>query len=246
MQKKETDSSGMILFYFAKKILTIIFFSIESVIGKKILLNDLMNIYSLIFYRAIVETILLIFSSIPFIFIQITNKARNPEVTSNIYEQIGELFKGAEFYKVFLFILINFFYNIFIWLMIDKFSPSHFAISNIFESTGTLIRLWITEKDSVQQPVVRLIIYIILIFGSLIHSEIIVLNFCGMQKNTKLFLEEKEKMELNEIGLNKSINDNNNLDNENIIISIDKDYDIILNNGHDQSHESKEMANISE
>ena len=246
VQKKETDSSGMILFYFAKKILTIIFFSIESVIGKKILLNDLMNIYSLIFYRAIVETILLIFSSIPFIFIQITNKARNPEVTSNIYEQIGELFKGAEFYKVFLFILINFFYNIFIWLMIDKFSPSHFAISNIFESTGTLIRLWITEKDSVQQPVVRLIIYIILIFGSLIHSEIIVLNFCGMQKNTKLFLEEKEKMELNEIGLNKSINDNNNLDNENIIISIDKDYDIILNNGHDQSHESKEMANISE
>ena len=110
----------------------------------------------------------------------------------------------------------------------------------------TLIRLWITEKDSVQQPVVRLIIYIILIFGSLIHSEIIVLNFCGMQKNTKLFLEEKEKMELNEIGLNKSINDSNNLDNENIIISIDKDYDIILNNGNDQSHESKEMANISE
>ena len=61
VQKKETDSSGMILFYFAKKILTIIFFSIEDVIGKKVLLDDLMNIYSLIFYRAIVETVLLIF-----------------------------------------------------------------------------------------------------------------------------------------------------------------------------------------
>jgi hypothetical protein len=93
-EKKETDSSNMIFFYFAKKILTIIFYSIEAVIGKKVLLDDLMNIYSLFFYRAIVETILLIFFSIPFIFIKITNRAKIPEVTSNIFLQIGELFKG--------------------------------------------------------------------------------------------------------------------------------------------------------
>lgn len=127
VQKKETDSSNMIFFYFAKKILTIIFYSIEDVIGKKVLLDDLMNIYSLIFYRAIVETVLLILFSIPFIFIKITNKAKTPEVTSNIFLQIGDLFKGSEFYKVFLFILTNFFYNIFIWSIIDKFSPSHYA-----------------------------------------------------------------------------------------------------------------------
>ena len=51
-------------------------------------------------------------------------------------------------------------------LIIEKFSPSHYAISNIFESTGTSIRLWIAEKDSVQQSVIRLIIYVILIIGS--------------------------------------------------------------------------------
>ena len=92
-----------------------------------------------------------------------------------------------------------FFYFDKIVFIIDKFSPGHYAVSNIFESTGTLIRLWITEKDSVQQPVIRLIIYIILIIGSVIHSEMIVLNFCGMQKNTKLFLEMKEKMEIEEM-----------------------------------------------
>ena len=220
VQKKETDSSNMIFFYFAKKILTIIFYSIEDVIGKKVLLDDLMNIYSLIFYRAIVETVLLILFSIPFIFIKITNKAKTPEVTSNIFLQIGDLFKGSEFYKVFLFILTNFFYNIFIWSIIDKFSPSHYAISNIFESTGTLIRLWITEKDSVQQPVIRLIIYVILIIGSVIHSEMVVLNFCSMQKNTKLFLEIKEKIEIEAIDFDKDLDESVKEQSENIVVSM--------------------------
>ena len=245
VQKKETDSSNMIFFYFAKKILTIIFYSIEDVIGKKVLLDYLMDIYSLIFYRALVETVLLIFFSIPFIFVKITNRARDPPVTSNIFLQIGDLFRGSEFYKVFLFILTNFFYNIFIWLIIDKFSPSHYALSNIFESTGTLIRLWITEKDSVKQPVVRLIIYIILIIVSLIHSEMIVLNFCGMQKNTKLFLEVKEKMEIEDIGLDKDLDENIKGKNDDIIVSIDKDYDINLNNDYHSSKGSKEMVDVN-
>lgn len=244
VQKKETDSSNMIFFYFAKKILTIIFYSIEDVIGKKVLLDDLMNIYSLIFYRAIVETVLLILFSIPFIFIKITNKAKTPEVTSNIFLQIGDLFKGSEFYKVFLFILTNFFYNIFIWSIIDKFSPSHYAISNIFESTGTLIRLWITEKDSVQQPVIRLIIYVILIIGSVIHSEMVVLNFCSMQKNTKLFLEIKEKIEIEAIDFDKDLDESVKEQSENIVVSIDKDYDINLNKDY-HSSKSKEMVDVN-
>ena len=244
VQKKETDSSNMIFFYFAKKILTIIFYSIEDVIGKKVLLDDLMNIYSLIFYRAIVETVLLILFSIPFIFIKITNKAKTPEVTSNIFLQIGDLFKGSEFYKVFLFILTNFFYNIFIWSIIDKFSPSHYAISNIFESTGTLIRLWITEKNSVQQPVIRLIIYVILIIGSVIHSEMVVLNFCSMQKNTKLFLEIKEKIEIEAIDFDKDLDESVKEQSENIVVSIDKDYDINLNKDY-HSSKSKEMVDVN-
>ena len=244
VQKKETDSSNMIFFYFAKKILTIIFYSIEDVIGKKVLLDDLMNIYSLIFYRAIVETVLLILFSIPFIFIKITNKAKTPEVTSNIFLQIGDLFKGSEFYKVFLFILTNFFYNIFIWSIIDKFSPSHYAISNIFESTGTLIRLWITEENSVQQPVIRLIIYVILIIGSVIHSEMVVLNFCSMQKNTKLFLEIKEKIEIEAIDFDKDLDESVKEQSENIVVSIDKDYDINLNKDY-HSSKSKEMVDVN-
>ena len=239
-QKKEGDSTGMIIFYFAKKILTIIFYSIEDVIGKKVLLDDLMNIYSLIFYRALVETVLILFFSVPFIFIPITDKAKDPEETSIIFGQMLAIFKGAEFYKTFLFILTNLFYNIFIWSIIDKFSPSHYAISNIFESTGTLIRLWITEPNSVEQPVIRLFIYLILIFGSLIHAEMIVLNFWGMQTNTKLFLKEKERMEFDEIGNATNFNDSTH---EGDNVDVDDEYAVNLN---DLSKDSKEMVDMSD
>ena len=228
-QKKEEDSTGFIIFFFIKKILSIVFYSIEDVIGKKVLLDDLMNIniYALLFYRAIVGTICLILFSIPFIFVEVTNKAVEPEESSIIFAQMLTLFKGAEFYKTFIFILNNFFYNIFIWLIIDKFSPSHYAISNIFESTGTLIRLWITESDSVQQPVIRLIIYLVLIFGSLIHAEMIVLNFCGMSANTNLSFEKKIKEEIDDI--TDVLSDN--IKNEDRI-SINEDFELSLKEGN--------------
>ena len=228
-QKKEEDSTGFIIFFFIKKILSIVFYSIEDVIGKKVLLDDLMNIniYALLFYRAIVGTICLILFSIPFIFVEVTNKAVEPEESSIIFAQMLTLFKGAEFYKTFIFILNNFFYNIFIWLIIDKFSPSHYAISNIFESTGTLIRLWITESDSVQQPVIRLIIYLVLIFGSLIHAEMIVLNFCGMSSNTNLSFEKKIKEEIDDI--TDVLSDN--IKNEDRI-SINDDFEFSLKEGN--------------
>jgi len=68
-------------------------------------------------------------------------------------------------------------------------------------------------------------IYIILILGGVIHTEMVVINYCGLQENTKLFLESiesedmqsiKEKKDENEISLNEYIiknpeeNDENN------------------------------------
>ena len=147
--------------------------------------------------------------SIPFIFIKVTDKSGpNPE-RSIIFSRILNLFGKSNFLKIILFIITNLFYNIFIWSIIDKFSPSHYAISNIFESFGTLIRLWITEPESVDMPVLRMAIYLILIFGACIHTEMIVINFCNLQKNTKLFLDYKEKDDINLITGNINENQDN-------------------------------------
>ena len=54
----------MIIFYIIKKILSIAFYAVEDVIGKKILMEEFISIYALLLYRAFFGTIfVIIFSS---------------------------------------------------------------------------------------------------------------------------------------------------------------------------------------
>ena len=208
----ETD---MIIFYIFKKISSIIFYSIEDVIGKKILMEEFISIYELLLYRGFFETLLDILFTMPFFFIEVTDKSTGVDETGIIFRRIKNLFDKLNTFKIVLFVTTNLFYNIFIWLIIDQFSPIHYAISNILDSCGTLIRLWITEPENIDLPILRIFIYLILIFGSLIHTEIIVINYWDLQKNTKIFLEEKESEDFSLI--NYRISDNN----ENLNTSID-------------------------
>ena len=197
--EKDRGTIGMVIFYIIKKILSIVFYSVEDVIGKKTLMEEFISIYTLLLYRAIFGSIFIIIFSIPFIFVKVYDTSKpnqNPEI---VFVRILRLFDDLNFFKLIMFTITNLFYNIFIWLIIDKFSPSHYSISIILESFGTLIRLWITEPNSVDLPVLRMFIFFILIFGSLIYSELIVINACDLQKNTKLFLDEIEKDEYNTI-----------------------------------------------
>ena len=197
---KDKGSTGMVIFYIIKKILSIVFYAVEDVIGKKLLMEEFINIYTLLLYRAIFGTIFMIIFSIPFIFVKVTDTSNpNNPVTEIIFNRILKLFEDLNAYRIILFTITNLFYNIFIWLIIDKFSPSHYSISIILESFGTLIRLWITEPEKTDLPVLRMFIFFILIFASFIHTELIVINYCDLQKNTKLFLDEIEKSEFKNI-----------------------------------------------
>jgi len=197
---KDKGSTGMVIFYIIKKILSIVFYAVEDVIGKKLLMEEFISIYTLLLYRAIFGTIFMIIFSIPFIFVKVTDTSNpNNPVTEIIFNRILKLFEDLNAYRIILFTITNIFYNIFIWLIIDKFSPSHYSISIILESFGTLIRLWITEPEKTDLPVLRMFIFFILIFASFIHTELIVINYCDLQKNTKLFLDEIEKSEFKNI-----------------------------------------------
>ena len=72
----------------------------------------------------------------------------------------------------------------------------------------------------------------------------VVLNFCSMQKNTKLFLEIKEKIEIEAIDFDKDLDESVKEQSENIVVSIDKDYDINLNKDY-HSSKSKEMVDVN-
>ena len=117
-----------------------------------------------------------------------------------------------------------------LFLIIDKFSPIHFAVASIFENFGTLLISIIYKDIIIEEFFIKLAIYFIIILAALIYNEFIVLNFCGFQKHTKLFLQRNASMEQ----INNIYNDDNDIDsedeniNKNEIINIEDN----LNNEH--------------
>ena len=88
--------------------------------------------------------------------------------------------------------ILNFIYNIFIWIIIDRFSPNDYSMSTVIEGlTAKLIILIYDEKFNKSLFIVGGIIYIILIFGLCIFSEIIIINKCGLNEYTKKYIGNK-------------------------------------------------------
>ena len=65
--------------------------------------------------------------------INVTDRSGDIEETGIIFSRILNLFEKSNFFKIILFTITNLFYNIFIWSIIDKFSPSHYAVSNTYK-----------------------------------------------------------------------------------------------------------------
>ena len=161
--------------------------------------NDLCYIspYSLLIYKGIYKFILLtIFSIIFIIFIPIMLSIEN-----NFFIDMKN-FTGKHLLIVFIYLICYFLKNLFNWILIDKFSPNHLALSLILENISYVIIYLIIygidessndEEYSNIEISLRIIIYIILFISALIHNEIFIITKCGLGNNTKLFLDEKEK-----------------------------------------------------
>ena len=117
----------------------------------------------------------------------------------------GDIFESKISILLYIIYLINsFVYNILNYFIIDIFSPTHTAIAYIFEYFGIFIIFIIKESIAVDYIFgIRLVIYILLIFATLIYNEFLVINICGLANGTKLFLDYKEK---NDLSLIKDIN----------------------------------------
>ena len=109
-------------------------------------------------------------------------------------------------------------------LIIDKFSPSHLTLAMILESFAhmgyKIISKNVKGLDIYWNQYANLGIYVILLIGSMIHNEILVINKWGL--NAKI---------------QKSLN------NE-FINEIDSDMDLNEECENDDEKEKKEMSNI--
>jgi hypothetical protein len=107
--------------------------------------------------------------------------------------------------KLFLIVVYFFSYflkNLFNWILIDRFSPSHLALSLILENVGYLISFTIdyggNDEGSIStfEICIRIFIHFILFVTALFHNDIFIITKWGFGDNTKLFLEEKQKEEM--------------------------------------------------
>ena len=180
------------------------------------------SVHSLLAYKGIYETIMLIFFSIPFIFIKMDELYVND---SSIFVAFSEYFSGIKILYSILLIIISYIINLLILLIIDKFSPSHLTLSITFESLGTdIYKLIVNIAEGKETPWYNFVnfgIYIILFIGAMIHNEIFIINRCGFHEKTKLYLN-KEFIEENMNDGNMDIEDDD--DNK-----IKKDVNIPLN-----------------
>ena len=172
----------------------------------------------MLFYRGIGVILITIVFFIILIFIEIPDE--NGE-KSCIFTRYWKLFENKIniLYSI-LVTFTNFFYNVNTYFIIDKFSPTHYAMASILDNFGSLLISIFSGDIGLLEFFSKLILYIILFFSGLIYNEIIILNFFGLQKNTKLFLEKESNMEITQtIIKNHTFEENeNNLEIENEIM----------------------------
>ena len=124
---------------------------------------------------------------------------------------------------VYLLLILLFFMlsQLFTYLSLFNFSPTLLIITQIITPILFFILSAMYTGPTMPDIVICPIGYFIALFSSLVFNELIILNFCGLNKNTKKYVNERIKIELIDI--------NNNQDDDDIIVEI-----------KDKSDESKE------
>ena len=80
-------------------------------------------------------------------------------------------------------------------LVLIYFSPILLLVTNILIP----ILFWVVELIEGETSLIEIIIYpigyMIILIGTLIYNEIIILNFCDLNKNTKKFVKQRQNVE---------------------------------------------------
>lgn len=164
-------------------------FCIYDIIGKNYLNSNLDNIYLFLFKIGITGLIpLLIYDLIGYI-------CGLDDRFHGIIKTIINNFKIMDFICDLFFSIV---FDISLWLTIYFFSPCHYIILDILKNFLKIIVKLIQHKENIyskEQLITFYILYPVLIFDSLIFNEIIILNFLGLNKNTKLNIMKRGRLD---------------------------------------------------
>ena len=183
-----------VLFFWLKRLISLVLYSLEDVYAKILLSFDSISPYTYLFYRGIFVNILSLLYSIVFIFVKIPDENGIKSIVFSRFWKVYDNKLNILFYI--LYFIMNYIYNQNVLLIIDKFSPIHFAVATALEAFGSLIIENCYKFDNPIEFSIKFVIYLILIFAALVYNEFIVFNFCGFQKYTTSSLRRKSCAEL--------------------------------------------------
>ena len=106
---KEINYDKYVIIYLLVRIFSQLSYSLENVIGKIALIKEFLSPYSLLLYKGIYETIMLLLFSIPFFFV----KKNDVIIFKKMIVFIND---PLQIFLCFLSMILNFTYNIFIFL----------------------------------------------------------------------------------------------------------------------------------
>jgi hypothetical protein len=185
--------------YVLLRILKYMLFAIRDNFAKKALHEEYLSTFTLMLLMGLYEILFLVVFSVPFIFLKtrVTNK--------NIFIEFLNFLKGKNLILSIFIFLFDFAYEAFLLIIIDRFSPSHlplaFLLNSFLINIYYIIQNYIEDKVNSYYIYLKFAFYIILFIAAMIHNEVIIINKCGFNKNTKMFLNMKLEQEIKEYKL---------------------------------------------
>ena len=174
-----------------------IFYCIKDICGVFYLIRSQGNVYKLIFFNGIIGLILLgilqlilSFSNCNDIkdFLQIKNDICDGDIVKTIIYNFKS-FEAFGSYISFLLIFFNLAKTLCTWLLIYNFSLNHYAA---IYTVPVLFKFIMSSSDL---KVFYIIGIIIIILMTLIYNEIIILKFCGLDKETKVEISKRSDLD---------------------------------------------------
>ena len=150
--------------------------------------------YFIMFYVGIINTIsLLIFDVITYFV--------NPSISGIIIGFQDNIENAGNFFLFILDLLIEYMWNLGIWILIYYFSPCHYFISDYASEYIYFILKRFKKKDPFFHDNINYIFMIIcgifIFIFSLVFNEVIIINFQYLDYNTNKRIKEREKIEKN-------------------------------------------------
>ena len=140
----------------------------------------------------ILPNFFLIIFTIPFIFITTEDVDGTNEI---IFKGFLDNLNGIKMFYSFLLLIDNYFCNLFIMYIIDKFSPSHFTLAITLEAicknVFDIIKNKMSDEEVDWDKYANCGIFFVLFIASMIHNEIFIINKCGLNEKTKFFLNKE-------------------------------------------------------